>query len=180
MNNYFYISSEKENLDSQELVKKIIKDGWVNSSTILVNCCPNYSSSLSQMINHKLSYLNKNELFECIPLETPYPNMSQIFNIQTQSYEMFDRYLIDWVRQYISPSFNYLFINSSLLTGKNFNKIKMLVRTKLDPSNYRFASLYMESSSIFKPDYYTQQFDKEKQGGLLFHWENAENPNWNY
>lgn len=179
-NKYFYISENKEIVDTSTLIGEIKNEGWISSSTIIVNCSPDYSSRLVQAINHRLSYLNNDELFECIPLEMPYPNMNQIYNTFTKSYEFFDRYLADWVRQHISKQNNYLFIDSGTLRGKNFNKVKTFIKPKLEPENYRFASLYVQSTSIFIPDYYIEMFNKEEQGGLLFSWENVNNPNWDY
>lgn len=179
-NNYFHISYGKELVDSNLLIEKIKEEGWVSSSTVLVNCSPEYSSGLVQLVNHKLSYLNNNELFECIPLEMPYPNMSQIYNPTERDYELFDKYLIDWTRKYLTKSNDYLFISVATLRGKNFGKIKMAIKSKLEVENFRFASIYLESSSLFIPDYYTEKFDKDKQGGLLFQWENTDNPNWDY
>ena len=179
-NKYFYISLEKEQVDSLALIDKIKQDEWINSSTIIVNCSPDYSSKLVQLVNHKLSFKNKNELYEVVPLEMPYPNMTQIFNPATHDFEMFDRYLVEWVKNNIDKSFNYLFIDSGTLRGKNFSKVKMFIRSKLEPDQYRFASLYLQSTSVFTPDYYVEKFDKEVQGGLLFQWENVDNPNWDY
>lgn len=180
MDKYFYISYEKELKDSILLIEKIKEEGWISPSTVLVNCSPDYSSRLVQLVNHKLSYLNGNEPFECIPLEMPYPTMSQIYNPCEGEYELFDKYLTEWTRKYITKGNNYLFINSGTLRGRNFTKVKLSIKTKLEYENYRFASLYLQSSSIFQPNYYVEEFDKEKQGGLLFEWENVNNPNWDY
>lgn len=177
---YFLVDLNKEHVDSGLLIDKIKEDRWMDSSTIIVNCSPDYSSRLVQLVNHKLSFLNKNELCEVIPLEMPYPNMSQIFNPYSHDYEMFDRYMAEWVKQNINDSYKYLFIDSGTLRGKNFNKVKIFIRPKLEPNQFRFASLYVQSSSIFTPDYYVEKFDKETQGGLLFQWENMDNPNWDY
>lgn len=177
---YFYISVEKEDLDSRELIGKVKQDGWIDSNTIIVNCSPDYSSRLVQLLNHKLSHLNQNELYEMLYLETPYPNMSQIWNPNSKEYELYDRYLHTWVKQNIHTSFKYLFIDSATLRGKNFAKLKLFIKDLIPRDQYRFASLYVQSDSVFKPDYFIEEFDFSKQGGLLFFWENADNPNWDY
>lgn len=179
MNKYFKVSLEKENADTDKLISKIKEDGWFDKSTILVNCSPDYSSRLTQTVNHHLSHINKNELFEVIDLQMPYPNSNQIWNPVTKSYEGFDTYLKNWVNENIFPC-KFLFIDSGTLRGRNFNKVKLSVRPKLDNEYFRFASLYVQSSSIFKPDYYVEEFDRDTQGGLLFQWENMDNPNWDY
>lgn len=180
MNKYFRISVEKEYADTIKLIDQIKQDGWIDSTTVLINCSPDYSSRLTQLINHKLSFLNKNELYEQVPLEMPYPTMSQIYNSQTHSYEFFDKYLTEWVRHHIYKECKYLFIDSGTLRGKNFNKVRLSVKPYLEPLSVRFASLYVQSDSIFCPDYFVEEFDKETQGGLLFQWENVNNPNWDY
>lgn len=179
-NKYFFVSSHKENLDILSLIQKIKEDRWMNKETILVNCSPDYSSHLTQMINHKLSHLNNNELYEVINMEMPFPTFSQIWDPVKKDVQNFDSYLKEWVAIHIRSEFNYLFIDGGVLRGKNFNKVHLSIRQLIEPSKYKFASVYVEKSSIFKPDYYIQEFDQPTQGGLLYEWENADNPNWNY
>jgi len=177
---YFYISYEKEIIDSKSLITDIATSGWVSSEMTIINCSPDYSSRLTQLINHKLSYLNKHETYEVIDLHMPYPIMSQIWDSYEKEFIQFEKYLLDWVRRFITPKGKYLFVDSGTLRGKNFNKVKQAIKSKLEPDNYRFASLYLESESIFTPDFFVQKFSKDKQGGLLFEWENLNNPNWDY
>lgn len=178
-NKFFFVSLDKERADSLELTKKIREGGWFNSSTILVNCSPDYSSYLTQMINHSLSDINKNELFEQMDLQMSYPNCNQVWNPITKSYDNFDTYLKNWVNQNVYPC-NFLFIDSGTLRGKNFTKLRLSLRNRLEEGCFRFASLYVQDNSIFIPDYYIQLFNKERDGGLLFEWENPLNPNWDY
>lgn len=177
---YFMITPEKESNDIIKLSEGIKNDGWIDSNTVIVNCSPEYSSRLTQELNHRLSHLNKNELYEQVNLEMPYPNTNQVYDPQSHTYVLFDRYLKEWVNNQISNSYKYLFVSSATLRGKNFNKVRLSVKPFLDSENFMFVSLYMQSSSIFEPDFYVEKFDKEKQGGLLFHWENINNPNWDY
>lgn len=177
MSNLYHISYVKERFDTMKLVEIIEKDSWIDSNTILVTCSPDYSSNVSQILNHKLSYLNRNELYENIPLEMPYPIMSQVWDRETSEVIGWDRYLLQWVNKYINPTFKYLFIDSATLRGKNFSRVNSVVKTKAD---VKFASLYLQDDSIFIPDYYVEKFSKEKKGGLIFEWENSDNPNWNY
>jgi len=179
MNNYFFISRDKEINDTEKLTDIIRSDAWIDSDTIIVTCSPDYSSGLTMIINHKLSHLNENELFPQIKMEMPYPNMTQVWNERMES-QHFDTYLKEWCSKYIDKSYKYLFIDSGTLRGKNFNKVKLTIKDYLDNDRYKFASLYLQKSSIFTPHYYVESFDAEKQGGLLFWWENIDNPNWNY
>lgn len=170
------ITLTKEIKDIQRLSKLIREDAWLSSSTILVNCSPDYSSILCQVLNHSLSTENENELYEQITMEMPYPTMSQVWDKDSREYLPFDRYLSNWVRS-ISSSYSYLFLDSGCLRGKNFSKVKSLIKDRLSPSQYRFACLYLEEGSIFLPDYYVEKVDKDS---LIFEWENPLNPNWNY
>jgi hypothetical protein len=176
---YFNISLEKEYNDTQTLIGKIRGDGWFSPSTIIVNCSPDYSSRLTQVLNHGLSDMNRHELYEQIDLAMPYPNCNQVWNNLTKNYEVFDTYLKNWINENVYPC-NFLFVDSGTLRGKNFNKLKLSLRMRLENENFRFASLYVQDDSILIPDYYVETFNKQEQGGLLFHWENPLNPNWDY
>lgn len=170
------ITYHKEIQDIQKLSNLIKEDGWLTSTTVLVNCSPDYSSLMTQVLNHSLSTDNSNELYEVLTMEMPYPTMSQVWDKDSKEYLPFDRYLSSWVRS-ISSSYSYLFLNSGCLRGKNFSKVKALVRERLQPSQYRFGCLYLQEGSIFQPDYYVERVEKNS---LIFEWENPLNPNWDY
>lgn len=168
-NGYFFIGQNKESFDTQRVVELIKQDNWVNSNTIFVNCAPEYSSILTQTINHKLSYLFNNELFEVLPLEMPYPIMNQIWNSETRAYDKNDYYVKTWLNKHIYSGYRYLFINA----GKHsFDKFKL----SLQNIDYKLCSLYTQEENLV-PDYYAEQYNK-LQGKLLYHWENSNNPNW--
>lgn len=175
----FNISLTKEEEDTQSLIDIIKKDGWINSSTIIVNCSPEYSSRLSQTLNHQLSSLNKNELFEQMDFSTPYGTYSQVWNNLSKNYENFDTYLKNWIYDNIYPT-QFLFVSAGVVGGRELNKLKLSLRGKLENELFRFASLYVQDDSVMTPDYYIQKFNKEQEGGLLFSWENPQNPNWDY
>lgn len=177
---YFFISRLKEETDIASLVSAIRSDGWIDKNTIIVNCFPDMSSYLVQVLNHKLSNLNRNELYEVIHMEMPYPITNQVWNPGKKIYQVFDIYLKEWIAQNIKTSFKYLFVEDSVVQGKSLNKIKLSIRPLTDTANYKFASVYVERNSIFKPDYFVQEFEQATQGGLLYSWENADNQNWNY
>ena len=171
------ISLNKEVEDTKRLVEIIQKDGWMDSDTVIVNCSPDYSSILCQILNHSISKVNNNELYEMVPLEMPYPTMSQVWNKEKTEYQTFDSYLNEWVKTYVQKSYKYLFLDSGTLRGKNFSKVRAYIRDKAD---CKFGCLYLQDDSIFKPDYFVEKFNFNNQGGLIFEWENPKNPNWNY
>lgn len=176
MNKSFYIPLDKEIVDSYTLALKIARDKWIDKDTVIVNCSPDYSSIVCQIVNHRLSIDNKHELYEQLYLEMPYPTMSQVWNRDTREYELFHKYLHEWINK-LDKSCKYLFIDSATLRGKNFALLRTNAINKID---YKLASLYLEESSIITPDYYVEKFSAEKDGGLIFEWENPLNPNWNY
>ncbi len=176
MEKYYTISTEKEILDSYKLAEMIKKDNWIDETTIIVTCSPDYSSIVSQIVNHQLSPANNNELHGQMFLEMPYPTMSQVWNSESGEWEMFDKYLSSWFLK-LDKNNKYLFLDSGTLRGKNFSKIKTLARGRID---FKLGTLYLEEQSIVTPDYFVEKFSSEEKGGLLFQWENPLNPNWNY
>lgn len=173
----FQITIAKEIQDSKALAKLIGLNGWVDSDTIIVNCSPDYSSIMCQIVNHELSYINRNELFEQVFLEMPYPTMNQVWNRDKAEFQNFEFYLKSWIQNYVSKDYKYLFLDSGTLRGKNFSKVHSALRGRAEA---RFGCLYLQDDSIFKPDYFVEKFNFNNQGGLIFEWENPKNPNWNY
>jgi len=164
------VSYEKELSDTKKLIDKIKLSGWVSPELTIVNCFPEYSARVAQLVNHGISYLNKNELFEQIDLQMPYPNMNQVWNHCDRAYQNFSKYLSDWVRMNIHSGNKYLFLSAA----ENLTQIRMNVKLKLEPDDYRLATIYIEEG--YKPDFFIEQHP----GKLLFQWENMDNPNWNY
>lgn len=171
------VNYQKEINDIFKLSQIIKNDNWISDNLIIVNCSPDYSSICCQVINHDLSKINNNELFEQISLEMPYPTSNIIFDREKLDYENFSRYLYLWNQKYISKDYKYLFIDSGTLRGVNFSKLRSIIKDRCD---FKLASLYVQDNSILTPDYYVEKFNFEKQGGLIFEWENPKNPNWNY
>lgn len=169
------VSFEKEISDSKKLARIIEADKWIDGNTIIVNCSPDYSSIVCQIVNHELSRINKNELFEMFPLEMPYPNMTQVWNKDSGNYENFSFYLDCWIKKYLRSEYKYLFIDSGTIRGKNFTHVKSMIKGK---SDIKFGCLYLQDTSIFTPDYYVEKFNFNNQGELVFEWENLKNPNW--
>ena len=177
-NKYYYISLAKEIADTYTLVDRIAKDEWFDSSVKIVRCNPEYSAISTQILNHKLSFKNDNELFETIDLEIPYPIMSQVWNQDKQDYELFDRYIQEWIKKNAYRESKYLFMETSLSEIRSYVKLKLSLKQKLPPSQYKFSTLYLLENNVFQPDYYIQRLTSEQLP--LFEWENSENPNWNY
>jgi|SRR6478736_9691040 len=171
-NNFIEVSVEKEWIATINLSNKIRLDKWMNPSTIVVNCFPEYSSRLTQTLNHLLSPLNKNSLFEQIDLAIPAPSYTQVWNPLSKAYEGFDTYLKNWINDNVF-SCNFLFVTNAV-APKHLNKIKLSMRNKLDNEHFRFCALYVPDDSTFLPDYYEDTYNSNKT--LVFEWENILNP----
>lgn len=157
-----FITLEQENTHSNYLIQGLIDSGWLQKDTVLVNVAPEYSSRLTQLINQKTSHLNRNELFEQINLRIPSKGMNQVYSYDEQGYITFDRYLLEWIKKYVTPASRFLFIKDVTFTGKSLNKIRLVLKSKLDDiDNMKFASLYCQKDSILIPEYCHRLFDKE-------------------
>jgi hypothetical protein len=165
-----FIEHLRELSDSNYLIQELINSNWMDKNVILVNCSPQYSSRLTQLINHKTSYLAGNQLYEQINLELPTEIQGQIWSYDEKEYLPFDRYLNDWIRKHIIPSNSkYLFITNTIFTGRNLNKVRLLIKSKLELEDYRFLSLYSHESSVLKPDFCIKKFNNDPP---VFFWEN--------
>jgi hypothetical protein len=168
---YFYVSYEKELIDSKNLIEKIKNSGWIKPEMIIVNCFPEYSSRLTQLVNHKISFLNKNELFEVVDLQMPYPNMAQVWNPCDRKYQGFYNYMTDWARTNLFSTNTYLFLS----TGENLFPLRAFLKIKLGADDYKLGTIYPKVTDP-EPDFWVEKYEK----GLLFEWENMDNPNWGY
>ncbi len=164
-NSFFYISHGKELFDNLSLIEMIKQSGIIRENTVLVNCNPDYSSSLVQLVNHKLSYLNNNELFERIDLEVPQEGMSQVWNRVDQEYQAFGAYSSDWVRRNIVEDYSYVFISSFVTNFRHYRNLQSILAGK----KVAFATTYLEEGSDWKPTFHVEQFKKP----ILFEWQNS-------
>ena len=162
MTNQFYITPQKEYRDIHNLIVIIEKSNWVDSNTVIVACSPEYSSGMSQIINHKLSHFNNYVPFDMDFLEMPYPGQELYSN------EQYVDDLEDFGRKYVNTDKKLLFIDSGVLRGKNFTTLDNVMEEYLKPYQKKYATLYKQSNSIFEPDYLVQEFDFNKDGGLTF------------
>jgi hypothetical protein len=174
MSKQFFIKPVKEYLDTLKLIDKINSDQWVDKSTVLVVCSPEYSSMLAQIINHKLSYRNAHVPFDMEFLEMPYPGQ-QLYSE--------DRYISDleaFGHKHINTKTKLLFIDSGVLRGRNFTILDNIMEEFLAPGQRKYACLYKQEDSKFEPDYYVEEFSFFDDGGLTFWWEDNNNPYWRW
>lgn len=165
---YNLVSIETEINLTNKLVEEIALSGWVDNDVIIVNCFPDYSSITCQIINHKLSYLNNNNLYEQIQLELPYKGMSQIWNRNDFKPELFDKYLTSWIYQNVNTNYKYLFVSSRIIDAKPFNKLRSLMLDK--SKDFKFACLHLQDDFI--PSFKATKIPNDKK--LLYGWENSD------
>jgi len=170
----FFIDPTKEYFDILKLVKIINTEGWVDEKTVIVVCSPEYSSGLSQIVNHKLSHNNNRVPFDMDFLEMPYPGQELYLE------EQYMDDLEDFGHKYVNTDKKLLFIDSGVLRGRNFTILDNIMEEYLTPNQRKYACLYKQSNSIFEPDYYVETFNFEKDGGLTFWWEDNTNPYWGW
>ena len=172
MKKYFFIDREKEYADTLKLVEQITDSKWVDQHTVIVVCSPEYSSQLCQQLNHRLSYLNKNRPFEMDFLEMPYPGE------ETLSKEDYIELCDELGKRYCNTNKKLLLVDSGCLRGSNFTILDNILEAWLSPEQKKFGCLYIQDDSKFTPDFYVEAFNTVNQGGLLFSWENENNPYW--
>ena len=166
-----FVDHLKELEDSNQVIDLFLnkyKD-WMDSDVILVNCGPQYSSRLTQLINHKTSFLNRNKLYEQINLELPLEGESQVWDYDAKEYLAFDKYLHNWIQKHIIfKEAKYLFITNTIFTGKSLNKVRLLMKGRTN--EYKFLATNCAWESIFKPDIVFRQYGISEPP--VFFWEN--------
>ncbi len=164
-----HISYSTEIVLSIRLITKIVESGFVDANTVLINCQPEFSSSLSQRVNHKMSYLNGDKLMEQYSLEIPLKNVKQVWNEKIEEYENFDLYLQQWVKK-LDKSRKYLFI-TNVIHSSAYNKLMSLLKNTFEEGGFRLGCLFLSSESGLSPDFYVEKVN----GRVLFEWENYNN-----
>jgi hypothetical protein len=168
------ITPERELRDHSSLVQRVVNDGFVDENTIIVNVAPEYSSRLTQYAAHKLAYLADNNLIEVVNLNLPAKGMNQVWDAGDGQFRMFDNYLYDWVVNNYRKDTKYLFLTSSIFSGKHLRKLELLLNNKLKTwgeleSNYRIGTTYVHTDAVVNPDFFVEEFEESVP---LFFWEN--------
>jgi len=174
MSRYFYINHEKEISDIDILSSRIIKDGWVDKKTLIVVCSPEYSSLMCQVMNHQICKLTRNVPLDMISLDMPYAGGEEF------DYMEYNQALCELGEKLHGTDKKALLVDSGVLRGMNFTIASRVLSRYTHSQQVKYACLYKQSTSVFNPDYYVEEFDFVKDGGLLFWWENPNIPYWNY
>jgi hypothetical protein len=174
MSGDFYIDTVKEMADINILIDTIKQDDWVDGETTLVVCSPEYSSIICQVMCHKLSYLREYVPLDLDFLEMPYPGGQGLSNAR------YEQLIHQFAQRYKNKLNKLLFVDSGVLRGQNFTTLKNIIGMYISGVLTRYACVYKQRNSIFEPDYYVEDFDFEKDGGLTFWWEDPNNPYWGW
>ena len=169
----FKINREKEFNDIYRLSSDIKNDSWCDKAPTIVICSPEFSGIVGQILIHELSSLNNNKPLNYFSLDMPYPNGEEY------NYEQY-RNEIDKLIPKLDNLDKIIFVDSGVLRGKNFSILRYAVEKEIHPDKIKYACLYLQDDSIFKPDYYVEKFNFKEQGGLTFWWENEDSPYWRW
>lgn len=169
---YYFIDAEKERQDMELLARKLEQSNNIDKDTVIVICSPEYSSSLCQFLAHRLSHLTGNIPLELDTLEMPYPNDTVL------TPNVFRARLTELGLKYSETENKLLLVDSGCLRGSNFTTTKKILTKFIPEERLTFACLYKQDDSIFEPNYYIDTFNFDEDGGLLFWWENINNPFW--
>ena len=105
-------------------------------------------------------------------LEMPYPGE------ETLSREDYIELCDELGKRYCNTNKKLLLVDSGCLRGSNFTILDNILEAWLSPEQKKFGCLYIQDDSKFTPDFYVEAFNTVNQGGLLFSWENENNPYW--
>lgn len=164
-----FISEQREQEDTEYLLQQLALSDWWDSSVVLVTCSPEYSARLTQTLNHRLSHLNRNLLYEQATLPLPTKGGSQFWDECEGEYVSFDRFVHDWTRRNLHPGSKYLFVANTLFEGTALQKVRSLVKARLASDEFRFCCLYWGEKSPVIPDFFIRKFETPP----IFHWENS-------
>ena len=172
MEQYFTVDAQKEHQDMELLARQLEKANIIDPNTVIVVCSPEYSSIVCQFLSHRLSYLNGNIPLDLDTLEMPYPNDPDL------TPEVFEDLVTQLGLSYLGSDRNLLLVDSGCLRGRNYTVVREILTKYIPAEKLIFACLYKQDDSIFEPNYYIDTFNFEQDGGLLFWWENINNPLW--
>jgi hypothetical protein len=159
----YLISQQKETDLTLELSKKLLKDDFNASNTVVVTVSTDYSSNVGQLIRHSLSF--EGEICDGFGIDVPYPDETWDVNYIYELKEIFNLYY------YKLKDKKILFVEAGVIRGSNYTFIKDYLDIKKD---FYFLTLFENKSSIFKSDYVGEYYDNNSQD-LTFWWEQKNN-----
>lgn len=165
----YLISQQKETDLTLELSKKLLKDNFNASNTIVVTVSTDYSSNVGQLIRHQLSY--EGDICDGFGIDVPYPD--QVWDEQYR----FELKSLFYLYRYKLKDKKILFVEAGVIRGSNYKYLVDFLRNKLEIDNqFFFLALFENKNSIFKSNFVGDYYDNDTQD-LTFWWE-QENKHW--
>ena len=159
----YLISQQKETDLTLELSKKLLKDYFNASNTVVITVSTDYSSNVGQLIRHSLSF--EGEICDGFGIDVPYPDETWDVNYIYELKEIFNLYA------YKLKDKKILFVEAGVIRGGNYTFIKNYLEIK---DELYFLTLFENKGSIFKSDYVGEYYDNDSQD-LTFWWEQKNN-----
>lgn len=150
------------------MAKKLVKDGYNASNSVVVTVSTDYSSIAGQIIRHALTH--EGEIAYGFGVDVPYPDQSWDRDFINQASSMF------FLHEKGIGYKNIILVEAGVIRGSNYKSLIALVSSLLFTNKIIATSLYENKHSAFKCDYVTSYYDDETQD-LTFWWE-KENKHW--
>lgn len=165
----YLISQQKETDLTLDLSKKLLKNDFNASNTVVVTVSTDYSSNVGQLIRHQLSY--EGEICDGFGIDVPYPDQVWDANYIHELKEIFNLYA------YKLKGKKILFVEAGVIRGGNYTFVLNFVKDYLGiKDELYFLALFENKSSIFKSEFVGEYYDNDTQD-LTFWWE-QNNKHW--
>jgi hypothetical protein len=168
MRREFLVPIEKELEIIEQLSNTLKENGFNASNTIIVCVSSDYSSIVSQLMRHNLSF--EGEICDGFSVDVPYP--SQTFT---------GNFIKDLEHVFKTPSLELegmtlLLCENGVIRGGNYTFLVNWIEKNYPGTEVKTLTLFENIQSKFKSDYVGQYYDDLFQD-LTFHYE-RENNNW--
>lgn len=161
----YLISQQKETDLTLDLSKKLLKEDFNASNTVVVTVSTDYSSNVGQLIRHQLSY--EGEICDGFGIDVPYPDQFWDEEYVKELKEIFNLYA------YKLKDKKILLVEAGVIRGGNYTFLKDYLGIK---DELYFLALFENKNSIFKSEFVGEYYDNDTQD-LTFWWE-QENKHW--
>lgn len=169
MRNIKLVTLEEEIKLIHTLGDKLLQSGYNASNSVIVCVSTDYSSIVSQILRHHLSF--GGEVCDGFGIDVPYPD--EVWN-KTYMDEMYENCRIHIPK---SKGKALIFVEAGVIRGGNYTHIIDWVKRRVE-SNKKLVTLTLFENihSVFKSDFVGDYYNDEIED-LTFWWE-RENRHW--